>query len=125
MYFFDVVFEATQRPNFSAVDHDVFTKQPSKLAALDFSVGHIAAPNSPDLRDGEHLPDFRTPQDMLFVLGVHQACHGSLDLADNVVNHVVKPDIYILFNSQVADLRVGSDVESNDHGIGNCGQHDI
>ena len=62
---------------------------------------------------------------MLFVRGFHQACYGPLDIVNNIVNHVVESDIYILFSCQVTYLGIGSDIKTDDDSVGDHSQHNV
>jgi len=66
-------------------------------STFDLSFCHITARNGSDSRDVKCLPNIRTSCGMLFVRRFHQPCHGSLDVTNNIVDHVIESDIYILF----------------------------
>ena len=84
------------------------------MTPLDLSFGHIATRNGSHLWDIKYLPDFRASYEMLFVRGFHQACHGPLNIINNIVDHLVESDIYILLDRQVTHLGIRPDTKTDD-----------
>ena len=62
---------------------------------------------------------------MFFERGFHQACNGPLHVINHIINHIVESDVYVLFNCKLSHLQAGSNIEAQDNGVRDFGQHDI
>src|ERR1700693_1092847 len=121
----DLVLEPLQRLQAALVNHDVVAQQPNLGAAPNHALRDHAAGDLADPGDVEHLADRGIPEKPLAQGRGQHARQRIPHIVDHVVDDRVIADLDPVALRQIARLRVGSDVEADDHGAGRFGQDDI
>src|SRR5579875_95644 len=112
-----VFFEAPERSDRALPQDDTVSEEPHLRTTADRAVGHIAAGDKADPRDPEHFANFRLSGHHLFELWSQHADDSGLDVFDQLVNDLVRPDLDSLGRCHRACFAAGPHVEADDRRV--------
>src|SRR5579872_479862 len=124
-HFADLVLEALQGFQAAFVDDDVVAQQPHLGAAPHQAFGDHAAGHLADLADIENFANLGVAEEALAPRRRQQARQGAFHVLDHLVDDRVVADLDAVAPRQIARLRIGTDVEADDHGIGRLGEDHV
>ena len=78
----DIVFETSQRLDFTLVNDYIVPDQPGLAVALEHSGNDLTSGNNPDFRHGKHLPYLGPSHDFLAEGGLEQAFEAVVAVFD-------------------------------------------
>src|SRR5205085_4688759 len=118
----DLVLEPLQRLQAALMDHDIVAQQPHFGAPPDDSLSDHAAGDFAGSGDVEHLADRGIAEEPL----AQSRCQHPRKRVPHVVDHIIDDrvvaDLDAVALRQIARLRVGADIEADDHRAGRLGQ---
>src|SRR4051812_9511806 len=117
--------EPLQRPQTAFVDHHVVAQQAHLCAAPDDPLGDHAASDLADAGDVEHLADRGIAEEPLAQGRRQHAGKRVPHVVDHVVDDRVVTDLDAVALRQVARLRVGADIEADNHRAGRLGEDHV
>src|SRR5579863_8517636 len=124
-HFADLVLEALQGLQAAFVDDDIVAQQPHLGAAPHQALGDHAARHLADLADVEDLANLGVAEETLAPGRRQQARQGAFHVLDHLVDDRVIADLDAVASRQIARLRIGADVEADDHGVGRLGEDHV
>src|SRR5437016_2519339 len=125
VHLFDVVLEALERGDLAGEDGLLVAEQPDHRGAGDLAVGVGRSRDGPELRHVEGLQHLRVPHHLLLDDGLEQALHGQFHVVQRLVDDVVLFQGHALRSRRLRRLRLGLDVEADDHRLRGRAQHHV
>src|SRR5690606_13019202 len=120
-----VVLEPLQGVDGARVGHDPVAEQSGPGAALDDSLGDIAAGHGAGPGDLEHGPHLGGAEDHFLLFGGELAHQELFDVVQEFVDDPVGADLDPGLLGQPPGAGLGADVEADDDGLGDVGQGDV
>src|SRR5436190_3331816 len=120
-----VVLEPTQRRQLAGPDHRAVAQEPRLGVPHDLAVDDHAAGDVSDLRDLEDLADLDPADDLFLVRGTEETDHRLPDVVEDLVDHLVVPDLDAELFCGLPRLDVRAHVVAHDDRVRRVSERDV